>query len=497
VATTSWGEWSRSAWTRHLPDAADPFAYVAGLGEGTIHGLAHATAMSDPDRPAVDIGGAELTHGELDVTAARVSGWLSKRIAPGDRVLLAGASSFDWMAGYLGTLRAGGVAVLANPAYTKTELDQLIGAAEPAIVFTEQDSAPFSGEPEPWIDRGAPDSMALLTFTSGTTGAPKGVPLTHRQLLTSIRGAMAAWRWSKDEVLVHALPVFHQHGLGGVHATLIAGSRLHLLPHFTPEELIGTIESANATVVFAVPTMYQRLGAREPSRNRLRLCVCGSSALSRAVAEGARHVLGQVPLVRYGTTETGLDTSHVYADSRDLDLAETVGLPLPGVEVRLAEDGEIQVRGPQVFGGYWRSQEETQLAFTADGWFRTGDIGRIEEASGHLVIQGRIKEIIITGGLKVHPREVELALEKHPNVAEAAVAGVSSETWGEQVTAWVVIKPETAFDEAGLVEHARSLLAPYKCPKQVFRLDALPRNAVGKIERRKLEAPQAADRKEG
>jgi len=497
MAVTDWGEWSRSAWQRHLPDAGDPSAYVASFGEGTIHGLAHATATTDPDRPAVHIGESALTHGEVDVMAARVAGWLAQRIAPGDRVLLSGASSFDWLGGYLGTLRAGGVAVLANPAYTRTELEQLIAAAEPAVVFAEQDSAPFTGEPEPWVDRGAPDSIALLTFTSGTTGAPKGVPLTHRQLLTSIRGAMAAWRWSKDDVLVHALPVFHQHGLGGVHATLIAGSTLRLLPHFTPDGLVATIEAAPATVLFAVPTMYQRLLGESPSRNHLRLCICGSAALSRAVAEEAQRVLGQVPLVRYGTTETGLDVSQVYADARDLALAETIGLPLPGVEVRLAEDLEIQLRGPQVFGGYWRDQEETQLAFSADGWFRTGDIGRLDEASGHLVIQGRSKEIIITGGLNVYPREVELALEKHAAVAEAAVAGLPSETWGEQVTAWIVVKPESAVDEAAIIGHAHSLLAPYKCPKQVFMLNALPRNAAGKIDRRKLQPPQAAEEREG
>ena len=497
MAETSWEEWSRSSWRRHLPEAADPAALVAGLGEGTIHGLAHATAIAAPDRPAVQTGEAALTHGEVDVTASRVSGWLARRITPGDRVLLKGTSSFDWLGGYLGTLRAGGVAVLANPAYTRAELDELIGAAEPAVVLTDQDSAPFSAEPEPWVDRGAPDSVAVLAFTSGTTGAPKGVPLTHRNLLTSIRGAMAAWRWSQEDVLVHALPVFHQHGLGGVHATLIAGSSLHLLPHFTADELLARIRAADATVLFAVPTMYQRLATITPTDNRLRLCVCGSAPLSRAVAEGAKRALGQAPLVRFGTTESGLNTSHVLTEARDLELAETVGVPLPGVEVRLAEDGEIQMRGPQVFAGYWRNPEETQLAFTADGWFRTGDIGRVGEASGHLEIQGRSKEMIITGGLKVHPREVELAIEKHPAVAEAAVAGLASETWGEQVTTWVVVKPDAVLDEAAVIEHARSLLAPYKCPKQVFKVDTLPHNAVGKLDRKKLQVPAAVDKTEG
>jgi len=315
------------------------------------------------------------------------------------------------------------------------------------------------------------------------------VPLTHRQLLTSIRSAMAAWDWSRQDNLVHALPLFHQHGLGGVHATLIAGSRLHLVPHFEPAQLIDTVEGSAATVLFAVPTMYQRLAGLNPSRNRLRLCISGSAALSREVAEAAARVLGRLPLVRYGTTETGLDLSQLYDGAREPAPAETVGVPLPGVEARLGEGGEIQLRGPQVFGGYWRDGEATAAAFTPDRWFRTGDVGRLDEESGHLAIQGRTKEVIITGGLNVYPREVEIALERHASVAEAAVAGLPSKRWGEQVTAWVVIRPGLAFDEAALISHARSMLAPYKCPKQVFVVEALPRNHVGKIDRKKLVLP--------
>jgi acyl-CoA synthetase (AMP-forming)/AMP-acid ligase II len=182
--------------------------------------------------------------------------------------------------------------------------------------------------------------------------------------------------------------------------------------------------------------------------------------------------LGRAPLVRYGTTESGLGTSQVISDPP----ADTVGIPLPGVELRLGEDGEIQLRGPQVAAAFLEQ----------DGWFRTGDVGRIDEATGHLVIDGRIKEMIITGGMKVYPREVEVALESHPDVAEAAVAGVASEHWGEQVTAWVVLKPGASFDADKLIEHAGALLAPYKRPKEIKRLESLPRNHVGKIDRREL-----------
>jgi malonyl-CoA/methylmalonyl-CoA synthetase len=317
---------------------------------------------------------------------------------------------------------------------------------------------------------------------------------------------MAAWRWSGNDVLVHALPLFHQHGLGGLHATLIAGSSLHLLPHFAANDLLRTIAEAGATVLFAVPTMYQRLSVLDEALpapgNRLRLAVSGSAPLSEDVAARAAQLLGRIPLVRYGTTESGLDTSQVYSEQRELGLSGTIGVPLPGLELRLASEdgagvaadaeGEIQLRGPQVFGGYWHDREATGAAFTTDGWFRTGDIARLDAASDHLVIQGRSKEMIITGGLKVFPREVELALEKHPSVEEAAVAGIPDEKWGEQVTAWVVLAPGHTLDADALIAHARSLLAAYKCPKQVFSVNALPRNQAGKVDRRKLQASEGS-----
>jgi malonyl-CoA/methylmalonyl-CoA synthetase len=384
---------------------------------------------------------------------------------------------------------------------------------------------------------------------------------------------MAAWRWTSGDVLVHALPLFHQHGLGGVHATLIAGSTAHLQSRFDPAGLIDLARRTAATVLFGVPASYQALldAAREaaglagepggggpsaagPLLGGLRLAVCGSAPLSPDLARALPGLLGQLPLVRYGTTESGLDVSNPLAGARP----DTVGLPLPGVECRVwpaqpfgagggaapaprsgaepggddgagrgggggagrggasgagpggaseaepgdvpeaelgeeasaGTDGEIQVRGPQVFTGYWGDPAGTAAAFTADGWFRTGDIGAIDPASGHLVIRGRIKELIITGGLNVYPREVEIALESHPAVAEAAVAAVPHPRWGEQVTAWVVLRPGHPLDEETLIGHARTQLAAYKCPKQVFQVAALPRNAVGKLNRRALRPPE-------
>ncbi|HEY6310865.1 MAG TPA: AMP-binding protein, partial [Streptosporangiaceae bacterium] len=329
----------------------------------------------------------------------------------------------------------------------------------------------------------------------GTTGQPKGVPLTHRQLAVSIRSAMAAWRWSRDDVLAHALPLYHQHGLGGVHAALIAGGTVHVRSRFTPADLARTIEDTRASALFAVPTIYQALADSGEVTARgfacLRLAVCGSAPLSPALAGRLAELLGRVPLIRYGTTETGLNVSNPVDDAH----GDTVGMPLPGVLARIGDadgeadlgaDGEIQVRGPQVFDGYWNDLAATAAAFTPDGWFRTGDIGAVDPATGHLRIRGRIKEMIITGGLNVYPREVEIVLEAHPSVAEAAVAGVPHERWGEQVTAWVVLRDGHRFDEAALIAHARKRLAGYKCPKRVFRLAALPRNHVGKIIRSAL-----------
>ena len=524
--TAGYRDWSLAGWREHLPGVADVASFAAGLGHDTIPALAAAAAAARPGRVAVTVDGAPVTHAELDDAAARVAGWLARRVRPGDRVLLAAAASPGFVRCYLGALRAGAVVVLANPGYTEAELGHLVadcGAvlafADPgpgrllsglgSLITVDVGELPSGARPDDRIAAG-PEDIALLAYTSGTTGKPKGVPLTHRQLAVSIRSAMAAWRWSADDVLVHALPLYHQHGLGGLHAALIAGGTVHIRSRFSPADLVRTIDERGATALFGVPTIYQSLAAADvdaaPLRH-LRMAVCGSAPLSPALAARLAEVLGRVPLVRYGTTETGLNVSNVLGHPR----GDTVGVPLPGVLARIwaadveagpgavreagpsadgeAEpgvDGEIQIRGPQVFAGYWHDPAATEAAFTPDGWFRTGDIGAVDPVTGHLSIRGRIKEMIITGGLNVYPREVEIALEEHPSVAEAAVAGIPHERWGEQVTAWVVMRAGHGFDEAALIAHARARLAGYKCPKRVFQLAALPRNPLGKVVRSAL-----------
>ncbi len=511
-------DWSRAGWQAHLPGDRDRGALVEQFGAQTIPALAAESASRRPDRIAVTVDGEHVTHGTLDTGAAQVSAWLAG-LDPGDRVLMAAGASFGFLRGYLGALRAGAVVVLANPASTAAELGHLAadsgatiafaspgparllaGLADPPLIVPAEDLPTGPGGRSGAGIRARPQDTAVLAYTSGTTGRPKGVPLTHRQLATSIRSAMTAWRWSSDDVLVHSLPLFHQHGLGGVHATLIAGSTAHIRSKFIAADLIQAGRSYGATVLFAVPTIYQALldagRHADVGLPRLRMAVCGSAPLSPALSAQLPGLLGRHPLVRYGTTESGLDISHPY-DAPDVPVSGTIGVPLPGVVARIwsgereaaaGTDGEIQLRGPQVFDGYWHDPQATTAAFTDDGWFRSGDIGTVDASTGHMTIRGRIKELIITGGMNVYPREVETALESHPSIAEAVVAGVPDKHWGEQVTGWVVLRAGSRLDEQQLIAHARGLLAPYKCPKRIFSLAAVPRTSLGKVNRAALAA---------
>jgi malonyl-CoA/methylmalonyl-CoA synthetase len=342
------------------------------------------------------------------------------------------------------------------------------------------------GDP-PALDAAGPDDPALLPYTSGTTGTPKGALLSHGNLLASAEALLLAWRWTADDRLVLCLPLFHMHGLGvGLHGTLLAGAQAVLLSRFEPDAVLAACR--DATMFFGVPTMYARLAdAADPTPlGGLRLCVSGSAPLAADLHARIAARTGQVVVERYGMTETVMLVSNPYDGERR---PGTVGLPLPGVEVRLAEgSGEILVRGPNVFAGYWRRPDTAGVTFTADGWFRTGDVGEHDEA-GYLRIVGRSKELIITGGYNVYPREVEDVLRSHPAVADAAVVGTPSAEWGEVVTAYVEMAAGGSVDPEALLAWAAGLLAPYKRPRLVHRVDALPRNALGKVVRDRLAPP--------
>ena len=513
--TSAIGRASREAWRVHAGGDVPP-----GLGEGTLARAFHETSAARGDVTALTIEGEPTTLAALDERAARVAGWLRTRgVEPGDRVLLCAPNSIALVVAYLATLRTGAVAVPMGAGLTQPEIEQRASRARPSVAFAAGPAldavhaiaagswtvvdlsrkgireVEAAGQAIGPVDVPS-SSTALLAFTSGTTGLPKGVPLSNSNLLSSIRAAMLAWRWGADDTLVHALPLSHQHGLGGVHATLLAGSRAVIHSRFDPGTLAGSVEAERATIMFAVPAVYRRLvddpAVRPSSFASLRLAISGSAPLSPVLFGRAAGLVGMEPLERYGTTETGLDTSNLYEGSRK---PGTVGLPLPGVEraisgpdgepLEAGQDGEIVFRGPQVFGGY-ADPEDSGPAFYPGGWFRTGDIGRVDPSDGFLTITGRGKEVIISGGLNVYPREVELALETHPGVEAAAVVGVPSERWGEEVVAFVVVSSiaEPSDDELSAFAHER--LAAYKCPKRVVSIDELPVDAMGKLDRRRL-----------
>jgi malonyl-CoA/methylmalonyl-CoA synthetase len=522
---------ARHAWRIHLGEGFDGHEDVIGLLEGdSLPGLFSATAGREPERRALTIGRQSVSHGELDEHAARVGGWLAQhRIGRGDAVLVSAGNSVALVQAYLGVLRVGAVAVLANPSLTEPELARLVLDSRASAAFTggsalarvnrvrsehrvprlivgldDVDGADAAIAetlqcPKPvGLSRVDPSDKAVLAYTSGTTGSAKGVALSHRNLISSIKAAMLAWRWQPEDLLLHALPLFHQHGLGGVHATLIAGSEAIVLERFDPVVLCATIASHKASVLFGVPAMYERLvswAASSPKRldlQSLRLVVSGSAPLSPALAHRARALFGEFPLERYGLTESGLDASNPYDGPRR---PGTVGLPLPGVQLVIAaadgapvpdgQDGEIVLRGPQVFSGY-SGPDANDDAFLGDGWFRTGDIGRIDASDGYLSITGRIKELIITGGMNVYPKEIELALELDSAIAEAVVVGVASQRWGEEVVAVVVPTHPDRFDADRVLASVRERLSLYKCPKRVVVVQELPRNASGKLLRREI-----------
>jgi len=300
---------------------------------------------------------------------------------------------------------------------------------------------------------------------------------------------------------VHALPLYHQHGLSGIHATLLAGSSAAILSRFSPAALIEAVDREQATVLFGIPSIHQRL-LELPSQQlrplrRLRLVTSGSAPLPVSLAQRFNVVTGVVLLERYGLTESGLNLSNSYDAERVPGL---VGTPLPGVEVELTDEqgnpvppgaeGEVILRGPQVFDGYLDDPGATAAAFWPGGWFRTGDLGRCDPA-GRVQITGRLKDLVITGGMNVSPAEVEAVVEQLPEVREAAVAGLPSDRWGEELSVWVVASGAGPIDAERIISHCRQHLATYKCPKRVFQTTALPRNPMGKIVRSRL-VPEAS-----
>jgi malonyl-CoA/methylmalonyl-CoA synthetase len=490
-------------WARHLPPGVDPDS-IDLLARASLPAAWAANWRAAPEAPAVHDEHGWVTNAELDERTRRVAGrYAHAGLRAGDRLVVSAGTSTDLVVAHVAALRLGLVVVPVNGAYRAREIAHVVDDCEPAACVVDADRAELfasatptgcfvttpnvdlpDADPPP-LDTSTRDDVAMLCYTSGTTGAPKGAMLSHGNTLASCEALRIAWRWSATDRLVLALPLFHVHGLGvGLHGTLLCGASVVLLPRFDGDLVLDAAREHDATLFFGVPTMYARLAtnARVSELARLRLCVSGSAPLPASLHDDLVARAGVRVLERYGMTETIMNVSNPYDGERR---PGTVGFPLPGVEVRLAEPtGEILLRGPNVFPGYWGREDATRDAFTAEGWFRSGDIGA-RDPDGYLRIVGRAKELIISGGYNVYPREVEDVLLEHPAVAEVAVVGEPSDEWGEVVVA-VVVAAGDAPDADALLAFAAEELAPYKRPRRVRYVDALPRNALGKVVRGEL-----------
>ena len=459
---------------------------------------------ADPAAPALsDDGRAFLTNGALEERSALVAGRLAAAgVVPGDRVLVSARPSVAMAVAHVAVLRLGCAVVPMNTAYREREVAHIVRDARPrAAIVDDADRArwidaagagpiavvtPDIAGPgaDVDLDQAAPADAALLVYTSGTTGAPKGAVLSHANVLAGAEAVRIAWRWSADDRLILALPLFHMHGLGvGLHGTLLAGASAVIRPSFDADDVTELAASPASTLFFGVPTMYARLAvaAGADVLGRLRLCVSGSAALPVELFEAMERVSGQRVLERYGMSETLMNLSNPYDGERR---PGTVGFPLPGVEMRLAADGEIEVRGPNVFAGYWERPQATARRVHRRRLVPHRRRRRSIDGDGYVSIIGRTKELIISGGYNVYPREIEEVLLRHPAVAEVAVAGTPSTEWGEVVTAYVVLAEPC--DPETLMAFAADDLAAYKRPRLVHVVDTLPRNALGKIVRSEL-----------
>lgn len=461
---------------------------------------------ADPATTAIAGPGlAPLSYGELDARTARLAAVLAARgVRPGDRILATAPKSVAALLVYLAAVRAGIVYVPVNPGATAHELDYFRADAEPALVVDAAMLDQLAGAAETAAPLPLPapsaDALAAILYTSGTTGRPKGAMLSHGNLAANATTLIRAWGFSAADRLIHALPIFHVHGLFvASHCALGSGARMLWHQGFDAGRVLDDL--AQATVLMGVPTFYSRLLDRAeltPERAAgMRLFISGSAPLSAEVHRAFAARTGHAILERYGMTETGMLASNPLAGAR---VPGSVGPPLPGVEIRIDDKdagpdaggvGGIEVRGPNVFAGYWRQPERTAEAFAAKGWFRTGDLGRFDEA-GYLHIVGRAKDLVITGGLNVYPAEVEAEIDRLPGVAEAAVIGVPHPDFGEAVVAVIAPAAGVTLDPASIPAALRDRLASYKLPKAVGLLDALPRNTMGKIEKAALRARYAS-----
>ena len=496
----------------------------------------HLNCLQHGPKTAIEFrserGPERISYDALWHRITATAAWLAEQgVSPGDRVGVCLPKSLAAIELHLAACSMGAVSMPLNPAYSASELRYLLEDSGAKLLIAPREGphavaagglaidAPtriFTVGPE-GLNLSLPTTSshldkvklshkapALMLYTSGTTGRPKGAVMSHGSLTANIDMLSEAWQWSSDDVLLHVLPLFHVHGLlVALHGALHVGASAIVHASFQASTVLRDLAGKDCSVFMAVPTMYRRLlaalGDSKLDLGHMRLLTSGSDRLPIEVFDAIEQRLGHRVVERYGMTETGIMLSNPVDGAR---VPGQVGVPLPGVEMRILKEdtgkhceqgevGELQTRGPHVFSGYWNDPDKTSRSFTSDGWFRTGDLG-LRDSRGRFELKGRMTDLIITGGFNVYPTEVEHVLARHPGVLQCAVAGVPDADWGEAVTAFVV-RANTSTTAEELVRHSRSSLTAYKSPKRVVFVDALPRNAMGKVRKKALVAELAPE----
>ena len=499
-----------------------------------------ASLERNPDKTLLDFEGQRVSYQAMHQHVRSIAGSLQAwGLQPGERVALYLENSPSFVASYLAVLWLGGIIVPINTRYRESELRHIVNDAQARLLVTDtqgmsavtalrhdlpsveallelqhdleadrqrwQALAPADTLPEALPLN--PEAIAVIGYTSGTTGRSKGAMLSHGNFCSNSAAVTQAWGWSADDQLLLVLPLFHMHGLGvGLHGTLLQGSSISLMRKFEADTVYARLCQGDISMFFGVPTMYGRLLQQATNQEQrpkgLRLLVSGSAPLSAQLHADIARAFGHRILERYGMTETVMNLGNPLDGERR---AGSVGFPFPGVEVRVADpitnsplatgqSGEIQLRGANICRGYWQQPEASAEVWSADAWFKTGDLGYCD-AEGYYYLNGRAKELIISGGFNVYPREVEEVLEQHPNVHEVAVLGMPDPDLGEKVVAAVVADAAIA-DAASLRDFCKDHIAGFKVPKTLYYVEALPRNALGKVQkhilRDKLETDSSA-----
>jgi malonyl-CoA/methylmalonyl-CoA synthetase len=484
-----------------------------------LNDLFDLTLKGCAKQSALEFQGSSFTFQDLDVRSNQWANYLRESgFKQGDRLAVYLPNCVELIDAFLACVKAGVVFTPINVLYREREVGHIAADAEPKVIFTNRElsanvpqganvwrvedaAAPVSQQPGGFSAEGIEgDALAALVYTSGTTGRSKGAALTHNNFAANAIALNTCWRMSAEDRMLLALPLFHVHGLGnGLHTWLSSGFKVRLLDRFRKEAILDELLDFQPTVFFGVPTMYERLLAAPPKIARqiglrMRLFVSGSAPLPAATLERFRELYGHTILERYGMSETMMNLSNPYAGERR---PGSVGKPLPGISIRLGdpgsddgqgevaagETGEVLIKGPNVFSGYWRQPEATREAFTADGYFRSGDLA-VRSNDGYYTLQGRRTELILCGGFNVYPREIEEFLCEQAGVTEAAVVGASDPLKGQTPVAYVV--PAEGFDEQALLACCREGLASFKTPSKIVRVEELPRNALGKVQRHRL-----------